>query len=156
MPPAFEIVRLQAQHIMSIRLDIDPAELAKSLGEIFPEIWRYIANAKTTPTGPPFSRTEMTPGGLLGMEAGLPVAAPLPAQGRIQPKELPGGDAARAVHIGPYAEIPKTQAALLQWALDQGREPAGPAWLSFVTDPGTQPDPTKWQTEIFLPLRSIS
>ena len=80
-------------------------------------------------SGPAFSRSEMTPGGLLGLEAGFPVAAPLPAQGHIQPKELPGGDAARAVHMGEYVDIPKTRIALLQWVLELG---ARTRWSGLV------------------------
>jgi effector-binding domain-containing protein len=153
MSKAFQIVHLEAQHVISVRMDIEPANMAKTLSEILPEIWQYIAKAGGIAAGPAFCRSEMTPGGLLGLEAGFPVAAPLPAQGHIQPKELPGGDAAKAVHMGDYVEIPKTRKALLQWVLEEGREPAGPAWSTFVNDPAHHSDPSKWQTDIYLPLR---
>ena len=74
MKSGFEIVQLHSQHVMTVRMDIDPTAIAKTLGEIFGEVCRYIADAGSSPAGPPFSRSEMTPGGLLGMEAGLPVA----------------------------------------------------------------------------------
>ncbi len=153
MSQGYEIVALQPQHVMTVRMDIEPAHMAKALSEILPEVWQHIAKSGGMAAGPAFSRSEMTPGGLLGLEAGFPVAMPLPAQGQIQPKELPGGDAARAVHMGEYVDIPKTRKALLQWVLELGREPAGPAWSCFVNDPAHHPDPAKWQTDIYLPLR---
>jgi effector-binding domain-containing protein len=153
MSKSYEIVALHPQHVMTIRMDIEPAHMASALSEILPEVWQYVAKAGGMAVGPAFSRSEMTPGGLLGLEAGFPVAAPLPPQGRIQPKELPGGDVARAVHMGEYVDIPKTRKTLLQWVLDHGREPAGPAWSSFVNDSAHHSDPAQWQTDIYLPLR---
>ena len=153
MPTEYAIVPVRSQHVMTVRTDIDPLILAAALGEILPEVLQHVTKFGGTPAGPAFCRSDMTPGGLLGLEAGYPVAAPLPAQGRIQPKELPGGEAARTVHVGHYSEIAKTGTSLLQWVLVQRREPAGPAWWSFVTDPGTELDTSRWRTEIYLPLR---
>ncbi len=154
MPTDFAIVPVKSQHVMTVRTDIDPLLLAAALIEILPEVFQHVTKCGGQPAGPAFCRSDMTPGGLLGMEAGYPVVAPLPAQGRIQPKVLPGCDAARAVHVGDYSEIAKTGSALLQWVLGQRREPAGPAWWSFVTDPAER-DVAKRQTEIYLPLRPI-
>jgi AraC family transcriptional regulator len=35
----------------------------------------------------------------------------------------------------------------------QGLEPAGAPWEVYVTDPGAEPDPSKWRTDIFFPVR---
>ena len=153
MSKGYEIVGLQSQHVMTIRRDIEPTHMARALSEILPEVWQHVAKCGGMAVGPAFSRTEMTPGGLLGLEAGFPVAAPVPALGQIQPKELPGGDAAKAVHMGEYVNIPHTRKELLHWVLEQGREPAGPAWSCFVNDPAHHSDPAKWETHIYLPLR---
>ena len=35
----------------------------------------------------------------------------------------------------------------------EGLEGAGAPWEVYVTDPGAEPDQSKWRTEIFFPVR---
>lgn len=38
-------------------------------------------------------------------------------------------------------------------AVDAALEAAGAPWEVYVTDPGAEPDQSKWRTDIFFPLR---
>ncbi|MYG02265.1 MAG: hypothetical protein F4173_08285 [Acidobacteriia bacterium] len=67
--------------------------------------------------------------------------------------ELPCGTMATVTHIGPYEGLPNTWAALTEWIRSQGLEAAGAPWEVYVTDPGAEPDQSKWRTDIFFPVR---
>jgi AraC family transcriptional regulator len=147
-----QLRRLDPQPVMSIRGMTTRAELSATVGEFCHAVWRYVEQAGGEFAGPPFTRFHAAEGDALDVEAGLPVKAPLPAHGRIVPGELPGGEAAVTVHVGPYEELPRAGEALEAWARGQGREAAGPNWEVYRTDPGQVPDPRQWRTEVIKPL----
>ena len=72
---------------------------------------------------------------------------------RIQAGELPGGTVATVIHKGPYEGLPQTWAALVEWISAQGLQPAGAPWEVYLTDPGAEPDSSKWRTQIFFPVQ---
>ena len=44
-------------------------------------------------------------------------------------------------------------ASLQEWLRDNGKEQRAPLWEVYWTDPGQEPDPTRWKTEIIMPIR---
>jgi effector-binding domain-containing protein len=44
-------------------------------------------------------------------------------------------------------------AALMTWLEENGKAQAGPIWEVYWTDPGQEPDPSRWKTELILPIR---
>jgi effector-binding domain-containing protein len=96
--------------------------------------------------------------GELQIELGVPVAAPVTASGRVQPSALPEGRYAVLRHTGPYDGLMASNAALLQWARDNGVKfdtrdtPQGTAWRGraehYLTDPAQEPDPAKLETDV--------
>ena len=92
-------------------------------------------------------------GGAVDLECGMPVAAPLKGTDRIRAGELPGGKAATVTHTGPYDQLGQTWEKLMAWMKSEGLEPAGAPWEVYVTDPGREPDSSKWRTDIFFPVR---
>jgi effector-binding domain-containing protein len=71
---------------------------------------------------------------------------------------LPPGRYATLTHIGPYEGLIDANEALQQWASEKGLKWAmseteeGDRFESrfevFLHDPGTDPDPEKWRTEV--------
>ena len=41
---------------------------------------------------------------------------------------------------------------LNEWIVREGLEPAGVPWEVYVTDPGAEPDPSKWRTDLYFPV----
>ena len=96
-------------------------------------------------------------------ELGAPVATAAEGSGRVAAGELPAGDYAVLVHVGPYThdEVPDLRAArqrLTDWAAAEGvelaREESGGAVSfaacveSYLTDATREPDWTRWETEL--------
>lgn len=153
--PAYtvEIKKVPEQHVMSIRTRCHVAELGAILAEILPEVWRYVRKAGVTPAGPPFTRYHGFEDDRVDIEGGLPVPRPLPSEGRVAAGTLPGGEVASTVHLGPYDKLPDAHDALHVWLQEHRRDSAGPQWEVYWTDPGHEPDPTKWKTELMWPIK---
>jgi effector-binding domain-containing protein len=149
----FTIQQRAPQPVMSIRTETAEGTLYAKVGELLPQVRQYVTAQGGQPVGAPFCRRLGVERGAVRIEAGIPVAALVPGKDRIAQGELPGGPTAVGVHVGPYQELAQSHQALVDWITAQGREPAGPAWFSFVIGRRTESDSSRWRTEICIPLR---
>lgn len=152
---SYEVVvkEVNAQPIVSIRIKCHVAMIGSELAEILPEVFRYLRENDVWPSGPPFTRYHGFSEAEVDIEGGMPVPAPLAGSGRIAAGELPGGKVATTIHTGPYEKLPEAHDALHAWMKDQQIDPAGAQWEYYLTDPGKEPDPSKRQTELVLPIK---
>ena len=105
-------------------------------------------------SGPPFALYRGTPGEVVDVEAGFPLAAPLPGagEGGVTAGSLPGGEAYEALHIGPYEGLEDTYRALIARMAAEAVAPAREMWEYYLSDPGTEPDPARWKTLVVWPV----
>jgi effector-binding domain-containing protein len=148
-----EVRKVPEQHVVSIRTQCHVAELGAILSEILPEVWRYIRQSGVSPTGPPFTRYHGFAEDRVDIEGGMPVPSALPGEGRITAGTLPAGEVATTIHVGPYDKLPHAHDALHQWIEEHKKNSAGPQWEVYWTDPGREPDPAKWKTELMWPVK---
>lgn len=148
-----ELQEIEPQPVVSIRTTCKPAEIGPILGEILPEVFVYLDRNGIRPVGPPFTRYHGYTEENVDLEGGFPVAKPQPGAGRIESGELPGGTVARTIHLGAYEKLPEAHDALHRWIKEAGKEPVGPQWECYVTDPGKEPDPAKRKTELLWPVK---
>lgn len=147
-----EIRTLPAQPVAFIRRSSGPQEISAAFGEVLPRVWDHLQTAQVAPAGPPFARFLTYSDVEVEFEAGLPTAAPVEGDGTVGQGELPAGEALVIRHVGPYEQLAAAHDAAARWCDAHDRKPAGPSWESYVTDPGEQPDPAQWVTEVFVPL----
>jgi len=90
--------------------------------------------------------------GDLDYEAGVGLPRPAAAgHGRAVPIELPAARSPSPARR-PYETLDQTYGALMGWIAEQGRSVAGPMWEVYWSDPGAEPDPTRWRTEVIIPV----
>jgi len=148
-----EVKDLDAQPVVSIRVQCHAAEIGATLAEILPEVWAYLRKQNTFPSGPPFTRYHGFKDNRVDIEGGMPVSQDMAGAGRVVPGELPGGVAVCTVHMGPYEKLPEAHDALHVWMREQQKEAAGPQWEYYWTDPGKEPNPEKRKTELIWPIK---
>lgn len=154
MPMLSTTIRpLQPQPALIIRSRIARDEIAATLGQSFGRIVQHALATGGVLAGQPFARYPEFGAGLITIEAGMPLAAPVPGSGDIEAFTLPGGLTAVAVHGGPYDKLSETFTAFERWIAAQGHSPDGPPWEVYVTDPAEHPDSADWRTEIYWPVR---
>ncbi len=152
MQDNMEDKELGPQPILSVRTKCKVAEIGPVLKEILPEVFYHLDKRGVRPNGPPFTRYHSYDGTDCEIEAGFPVADPQPAEGRITAGELPGGEVASTVHLGPYEMLPQAHDALDDWIKQAGKKSRGSQWEMYWTDPGEEPDPWKRKTELVWPI----
>src|SRR5262249_15359922 len=96
------------------------------------------------------------------IELGFPVASALSGDARVSADVLPAGRYASLVYTGDYAGLVGANAALLDWGAEkglvwdswaaEGGDGFGARFESYLTDPATDPDPAKWETEVAIRL----
>ena len=140
------------QPTLSVREVIPMEAIPRKIGEFLGAVGAHLRAHGGRMAGPPFTRYHGISEDSVELEAGAPVDPELPGEGRVRPGHTPAGEVATTVHVGPYEGLPEAGAALLAWCESHGRQPAGPNWEFYVTDPGDQKDPTRWRTEVQTPL----
>jgi effector-binding domain-containing protein len=151
------------QAYMGIRVQTPMKGMSKAVGKLFKEINSWAKQHALRPAGPPFLRYHVIDmAGEMDIEVGIPVAAPLPEEGRISTGMLPAGRYASLVYIGSGYTGNK---ALLDWArangyaLDRWQDPKGDGFRAryetYLTDPAVEPRKTRWEVEVAIKLVDI-
>lgn len=125
------------------------AEIPKVMGELLPDVMGYLDEHGVTPAGPPFTHY-LSMGETIQLQSGLPLKEKIEAGAGIKVGLLPGGKVLRTEHIGPYDHLNKAYQALAKYIQENDLDAGETIWEYYWTDPGEEPDPAKWRTEIFI------
>ena len=154
LPLDVAVKDLPATHALVMRRRITRDEIAATLGSMLPAVFAHAQRHGLALAGPPFARYPEIGMGSMVMEAGFAIASAAdgdPDAG-IEPLTIPAGEAAVAIHRGPYDGLPRTFEAMESRVRDEGRSVGGPPMEIYLTDPGEHPDLETWETEVVLPL----
>jgi len=102
--------------------------------------------------GPPFGKYYGMPSDVLEVEVGFPVSAPIEPSGAVVPGVLPGGRVVEAIHVGPYDTMQEAYADVRRYFSEQDLTPGDVMWESYLSGPGSEPDATRWRTQICWPV----
>jgi effector-binding domain-containing protein len=157
-PEGCRIDLVDAQPTLSMRMQVKPDEIQRQLAVAFPEIMKVLVAEGVEAAGPPFTRYHELdgPGGTLEIECGIPVPRKLAGNDRVQAGELPSGRVACVWHQGSYHELKQSYDRLRAWMEEQKLAIRGAPWESYWTDPGLEPDPKKWRTQIMWPIEEAT
>jgi effector-binding domain-containing protein len=157
------IATLPERHYLAIPASVTMETLGTVVPPLNGEVFGWLAAREIAPGGPPFWKynvIDMARG--LEVEAGCPVAEATPGDGRVIAGVLPAGRYATVRHVGHPQTLVTATAALLDWAAAQGLawdtspSPEGERWGArleiYYSDPATEPDMTKWETELTFRL----
>jgi effector-binding domain-containing protein len=146
-----EIRELTGQHTAVVRSRVREDQLGSWFAGSYAAIATHLQHHDVATVGRPFARCAKDSDGY-DVEAGLPVAEPVPADGDIEAASLPGGPAAITWHRGSYATAEPAYAAIGEWLEREGRERAGAPWEIYHGDPSADLDETMWMTEVVQPV----
>ena len=150
------------QHYVGIRAQVPIRKLKSTIPRLLGELSSWLGQRGVPPSGPPFIRYHViNMAAAMDIELGVPIAAALPADGRICPGVLPAGRYAVLVYTGQKNGI-AGNAALLDWGKQHGLvwdrwsadngDAFGARFESFLTAPDEEPDPRRWETEVAIRL----
>ena len=162
MSAAPEIMTRAGQPYVAISARVTMAGLG-GLGERLGEVFGWLGARGLAPAGAPFFKYNVIDMMReLEVEAGVPVAAAVDGDDHVLSGVLPAGRYATVTHVGHPSELMEVTRALLDWAARQGlrwdMSPAGGGerWGCrleiYLTDPGEEPDMSKWETQLAFRL----
>ena len=153
-PSVCQLETIEGQPVASVRLEIDASKVSETLAATFGEIVSVIMEQGVEMTGPPFSRYHRidTENNRIDIEAGFPVKSAIRPSGRVKPGELPGGRVATTWHVGSYHQLQQSYDRLGKWLAEQKLTARGGFWEVYWTDPGLEPDPSTWRTQLLWPV----
>ena len=148
-----EIKEIEATKALTIKATTPSGEISAKLGELYPKLNSCIVENEIKMTGPPFARYHSwDPEGDTELEAGVPVDTEVECEGDIQFVELPACKVVTALHTGPYESLGPVYEAIQKYIDEKGLKIIGAVWEVYLTDPNAEPDPNKYQTQIYFPV----
>lgn len=146
------------QAYVSITRTVTMTTIAE-IADRIPELVGWLVARGAAPAGAPFLKyNAVDMDGELEVEAGVPVATPVPGDREVAAAVLPGGRYAVLTHVGHPDGLAERTAELLAWAGREGLawDAAGGRWAArleeYHTNPAEQPDPALWTTGIAIKL----
>lgn len=146
------IIECSEQPTAAVREQVPMMELTAFFSQAFEETTAVLQAQGVQPVGAPFGKYYGQPAAMVDVEAGFPVATVITPSGRVIPGSLPAGRVVETFHVGPYDTMESTYSEIEDYFAEEKLHPGSVMWESYLTDPGTEPDPAKWRTEICWPV----
>jgi len=130
------LTELAAQHAAVVHGEVAMGSVGPFIGQALEKVTAALSHSGTFPVGPPFARYDML-GDRFAIDAGFPCGSPsLDGDGDgVRMITLPGGLAATTTHAGPFDQVGGAYRALERWMRDNGYEPAGGPWETYLDGP---------------------
>ncbi len=152
------IEQRDTQPYVAIRSRVTMQDIPTTLPPLNDEVFDWLAQRGIAPAGAPIFRYLGGNMSKMEIDVGVPVAQPVEGDGRVLADALPAGRYAVILHTGDYSTVVTAHSALIDWAAqngvrwqqhDDGNEERWGARVEFyITDPGEEPDASKWETEV--------
>ena len=152
MDEPIEIVELPPRRALTVRRKMPQSGLGAFFSELFPRLRTALVEQGATPSGPPFARYYNSDPAAFDTEAGIPFTGTVTNASNARITTLPGGRAAKTVHIGSYETLSKEYRRIEEYLQEHGLRGGDGPWESYVDDAATTPQ-DKVRTEVFWPLK---
>jgi effector-binding domain-containing protein len=150
MSEPIELVRLEQEQVLTIRRTVPQTGLGDFFSEIYPALMKEIAAQGGAPAGAPFARYYNEDRAAFDTEAGIPFTGTVKPPSGAKVARLPGGEAAKTVHIGPYETLSEEYPRLERWLREHGKNVGIGPWEVYIDDPD-KTSPEKLRTEVYWP-----
>lgn len=126
--------------------------LTEFFGRAFATVMAAAGAQNLQLTGPPFALYRGTPTQTVDVEAGFPISGTFQDKDGVIAGGLPEAKAFEALHVGPYDTLETTYTAIQERIKAEGFTPSETMWEYYLSGPGVEPDPLKWQTRVVWPI----
>ena len=151
-----EVTTVSALPLLSILDSADmtnSAEIGQKYGMNYMEIGTYMSKSKLKSVGAPLGIMGKMGGPKYIWESAIPTDKLGKSEGRIVAKNSYSGEAAFVRYFGSYQKTQAAYEAIYKWIGENGKTENGNAWEAYITDPGMEKDTSKWETDIYVPIK---
>ena len=147
-----ELVMMDSSPAAVVRDAMAMSDFPSFFARAFGAVAAAVAGQGLEIVGEPFALFPIAPADVVEVAAGFRVSAAAEPAGDVVPLELPAGRCVTTVHVGPYESMDKTYEEMRGWMAAHGLTPAAHLWEVYLSDPGAEPDPSTWRTQIVWPV----
>ncbi|MFW6257420.1 MAG: SRPBCC family protein [Prolixibacteraceae bacterium] len=148
-----ELVILEEFNYASVRKEVSFTEVGLVMDEMFGIVSNFIESANTGVAGMPFSIYHEMEGEKIDLECGIPISQLVEGTESVITGTYPETKCAAVDYYGDYRQLEDAHTALQAWIEEHRFQLAGSPIEFYLTDPATEPDPAKWHTQIYYPVR---
>jgi len=151
MPVFVDVQTVYPRKLAAVRREVEPGAVGAAWGPALGKVWEFIRSQPGLRTDGHniflyhHSKQEGAP---ILCDFGVEVTRTFESPGEVYATETPGGEAAVAVHRGPYNRLDEAYKAIEKWMAANARESAGYSW-EIYGDPTPDPDDTE-TTVVYL------
>jgi effector-binding domain-containing protein len=151
----FEIINYEvpARVLLSVRDTASPETVTSKLALMYMRISHFMKLSGLPPTGAPLAIFHNYSSANFDIEACIPIATVVTTPVGINCIESDAQKTIMVRYFGSYKSITSAYLALQTYIKDKDLQPNGPSWEEYVTDPASEADSTKWQTNIYYPVK---
>jgi effector-binding domain-containing protein len=153
MPVSVKLHIARPRKLAAVRREVAPGAVGSAWEPAVGKVWDFIRSQ-------PGLRTDghniflyhhpTRPGAPILCDFGVEVTRTFETAGEVYATETPGGEAAVAIHRGPYNRMDEAHDAIRKWMGANRRESAGHSWEIYA-DP--TPDPADTETTVVYLLK---
>jgi effector-binding domain-containing protein len=162
-----KIIERPEQPYVAIATKVPMSGIDVAARRLFDDIWTWVSKKGVeTGRGAILKYNVIDMERELELEFGAPTVERIPGEGNVISGILPAGRYASILYRGPYGGpedgLYKANARLIGWGMENGirwdsrQTPAGEQFACrmeiYLTDPQSEPDPAKWETEVAIKL----
>jgi effector-binding domain-containing protein len=153
VPAIVTVETVHPRTLAAVRREVAQGGIASAWGPALDKVWEFIRSRPGLWTDGHnifLYHQPSLPGAPIQCDFGVEVTRTFDTAGEVYATQTPEGEAAVAVHRGPYHLLGETYSAIDTWMAANGREPAGQSW-EIYGDP--TPDPADTETTLVRLLK---
>lgn len=147
MQPTCEVVSVTPVVLAVTQAEMPRSQIPVRIRGMYDVAYTWLRTAPVRRAGHNYALYDRCTPQSLRVRVGFPVSDRFADGESVQCVELAPGQAARAVHVGPYSELHRTYAVLHAWCAQRGLKLTGESWEVYGD---WNDDPSKLTTELFL------
>jgi effector-binding domain-containing protein len=148
VPVSVDVQTVYVRKLAAVRREVMPGSVGSAWGPALDKVWNFIRSQPglwTTGHNVFLYHHPKEAGAPILCDFGVEVTRTFETAGEVYATETPEGEAAVAVHRGPYDRIGEAYTAIDKWMAVNGRESAGHSWEMYGD---STPNPADTETTV--------